>query len=348
MEIKNTKNPIIIGNMTDVGDYNKNKTNLIKTNNINKFYSFKQIINNEEKKIKRPGLEYEGEGTIIPFEAMIGGPYYRLDKNCITIINLHKGDEYLADHTQLVLNESYGKFSLRNKTKSKLISAVGEIITYNKNNKINYAIKLLPNQKVIIKPDEFYNSKYIDIKKINGNDILEKSYDKLIIYKHDDLLRILNNIRYKINLMTKGFLCSDFIYHYIINQYSLNTLNLDMYRNTIQSNEFNDEDLYYLLIILGNVIYNLTTHNVLNLQFIMQQIVMDLNCIQGIRCLTCIKKESIEKNKKFKKLCEKRNISFGVGWQIVRNRNLNFKIQNYHNESDVIEKGLIGIYYIDI
>ena len=344
----NKLNNNIIENITGVGDNNKNKTNLIKTNNINKFYSFKQIINNEEKKIKRPGLEYEGEGTIIPFEAMIGGPYYRLDKNCITIINLHKGDEYLADHTQLVLNESYGKLSLRNKTKSKLISAVGEIITYNKNNKINYAIKLLPNQKVIIKPDEFYNSKYIDIKKINGNDILEKSYDKLIIYKHDDLLHILNSIRYKINLMTKGFLCSDFIYHYIINQYSLNTLNLDMYRNTIQSNEFNDEDLYYLLIILGNVIYNLTTHNVLNLQFIMQQIVMDLNCIQGIRCLTCIKKESIEKNKKFKKLCEKRNISFGVGWQIVRNRNLNFKIQNYHNESDVIEKGLIGIYYIDI
>lgn len=199
----NKLNNNIIGNITGVGDNNKNKTNLIKTNNINKFYSFKQIINNEEKKIKRPGLEYEGEGTIIPFEAMIGGPYHRLDKNCITIINLHKGDEYLADHTQLVLNESYGKFSLRNKTKSKLISAVGEIITYNKNNKINYAIKLLPNQKVIIKPDEFYNSKYIDIKKINGNDILEKSYDKLIIYKHDDLLRILNNIRYKINLMTK-------------------------------------------------------------------------------------------------------------------------------------------------
>ena len=80
----------------------------------------------------------------------------------------------------------------------------------------------------------------------------------------------------------------------------------------------------------------------------MQQIVMDLNCIQGIRCLTCIKIESAKKNKKFKKLCEKRNISFGVGWQIIRNRNLNFKIQNYHNESDVIEKGLIGIYYIDI
>lgn len=344
----NKINNNIIENITGVGDNNKNKTNLIKTNNINKFYSFKQIINNEEKKIKRPGLQYEGEGTIIPFEAMIGGPYYRLDKNCITIINLHKGDEYLADHTQLVLNESYGKFCSRNKTKSKLISAVGEIITYNKNNKINYAIKLLPNQKIIIKPDEFYNSKYIDIKKINENDILEKSCNKLIIYKHDDLLRILNSIRYKINLMTKGFLCSDFIYHYIINQYSLNTLNLDMYRNTIQSNEFNDDDLYYLLLILGNVIYNLATHNVLNLQFIMQQIVMDLNYIQGIRCLTCIKKESVEKNKKFKKLCEKRNISFGVGWQIIRNRNLNFKIQNYHNESDVIEKGLIGIYYIDI
>lgn len=344
----NKLNNNIIENITGVGDNNKNKTNLIKTNNINKFYNFKQIINNEEKKIKRPGLQYEGEGTIIPFEAMIGGPYYRLNKNCITIINLHKGDDYLADHTQLVLNESYGEFCSRNKTKSKLISAVGEIITYNKNNKINYAIKLLPNQKIIIKPDEFYNSKYIDIKKINENDILEKSYEKLIIYKHDDLLRILNNIRYKINLMTKGFLCNDFIYHYIINQYSLNTLNLDMYRNTIQSNEFNDEDLYYLLIILGNVIYNLSTHNVLNLQFIMQQIVMDLNCIQGIRCLTCIKIESAKKNKKFKKICEKRNISFGVGWQIIRNRNLNFKIQNYHNESDVIEKGLTGIYYIDI
>lgn len=343
-------NDTIENNMSNINinsNKNKNQNILNKNNNINKFYSFKQIINNEEKKIKRPGLEYEGEGTIIPFEAMIGGPYHRLDKNCITIINLHKGDEYLADHTQLVLNESYGKFCSRNKNKSCLITSVGKIITYNKNNRINYAIQLLPKQIINIKPDFYYNSKFINIENINNTDILNASFNNIIKYKHDDLLYNLNIIRYKINNMTKGFLCNDFIYHYVINQYSLNTLNLDMYRNTIQSNEFTDEDLYYLLLILGNIIYDLKTNNILSLRYIMKRIVMNLNCIQGIKCLNCTKINGSNKNKKFKKLCEKKNICFGLGWQMIVNRCKNFKVFDYTNEEQVVELGLIGIYYSD-
>lgn len=149
MEIKNTKTPIVIGNMTDVGNKNKNTTNLV--NNKNKttinYYNYK-INENTQNKINRPGLQYIGEGKIITFEAIVVGSYNKF-KDCVTIVNIHSNDKFLADHTQLFLNEPLSDFNERNEFMSCLIQGIGKIKKYPKNNSFDYSIELLSDHKVV-------------------------------------------------------------------------------------------------------------------------------------------------------------------------------------------------------
>ena len=99
---------------------NKSK-NIIHNNNINKmYYIYKQNIDNNKKKIQRPGLFNREIGSIIKFKAILVGKYTKFS-NCVTIINLHRGKEYLADHTQLMLNETLEELNKRNTIKSCLI-----------------------------------------------------------------------------------------------------------------------------------------------------------------------------------------------------------------------------------
>ena len=92
----------------------KSKTTISKNTNkkINNTFTNNTIIykfsNNKKdkelKKIERPGLQDIGIGKIITFEAVLVGKYRNRDA-CSTIMNLHQGRKYLADHTQLLLNE---------------------------------------------------------------------------------------------------------------------------------------------------------------------------------------------------------------------------------------------------
>ena len=118
---------------------NKNKTTMNKNKNVDKSkvvdkskskninnintkitYKYKSNIDLEKKKIKRPGLNNREIGSIIKFKAILVGKYAKFS-NCVTIINLHRGKEYLADHTQLMLNETLEKLYKRNTIKSCLI-----------------------------------------------------------------------------------------------------------------------------------------------------------------------------------------------------------------------------------
>ena len=91
---------------------NKNINNNFNNNKI--IYKFSNPNKHDYlKKIERPGLQDIGEGNIITFEAIIIKEYNRFE-NCVTIMNLHKGKKYLADHTQLFLNEDLTDFNNRN------------------------------------------------------------------------------------------------------------------------------------------------------------------------------------------------------------------------------------------
>ena len=142
----------------NVGNNISNNRNTNKIRNINNIntkitYNYKSNIDLEKKKIKRPGLNNREIGSIIKFKAILVGKYARFS-NCVTIINLHRGKEYLADHTQLMLNETLEEFNNRNKINSCLIQGTGKINRYKrKNGEIDYCIELLPDKEVYLEDD---------------------------------------------------------------------------------------------------------------------------------------------------------------------------------------------------
>lgn len=89
--IGNTKNKNIINN-----DSNNKNVNITKNKIVYKFSNNKK--DKELKKIERPGLQDIGIGKIITFEAVLVGKYRNNDA-CYTVMNLHQGRKYLADHT---------------------------------------------------------------------------------------------------------------------------------------------------------------------------------------------------------------------------------------------------------
>ena len=326
---------------------NNSKSKNIITNKIIYKFSNNNNRNLELKKIERPGLQDMGVGKIITFEAVLVGKYRNNDR-CYTIMNLHKGKEYLADHTQLILNEEPEEFIKRNATNSNLIRATGRIDSYGKPNNIKYCINLLPlPKKIIFLPHIYYNNNEISFSSTEEFDKkLWDCYDKIDLARHDDLLRMIEAIRYKINDLTEGTFVNDFIYHFIINQYSLNTLNSDMYNNTIQSNEFDKTDLRNLVVLLGGVLYDLLSYIDISLYDLLEYSAYRLTKIQGIRNLNCNRKESLKLNSDFAEFCKKHYISFGKGWEFIRCRNKIFDldVKNYGIVSE-IENCLKGICY---
>ena len=322
---------------------NKNITNN-KINNM--YYIYKQNIDNDKKKIQRPGLTNRENGSIIKFKAMIVGEYSRFD-NCVTIINLHRGKEYLADHTQLFLNESLEEFTKRNTLNSCLIHATGKIKEYaRKNGDKEYSIELL-NNDIVLEDDMFY----CPVKLIGDIDFdIKEFYDELMTYEYNSLLYLVSRLRHIINELTAEFLPEDFIYHYILNQYSLNSLSVDLYKDELQNNTFTEEELYEINILLGNIIFYLRATRMENLFGIFRAMAICLNAIQGIIKLHKDKKVNKKINKRFAEICRNKNISFGKAMMIVINRSKNFNIENRVDNvsyNDVLETGLIGIYYAD-
>ena len=180
-----------------------------------------------------------------------------------------------------------------------------------------------------------------DINEIN------KCHKILLTYKHDDLIRFLNHLRSRINNFPRGFFRKDFIYHYILNNYGLNTINSDIFENNIQSNQFDDFELYDLIILLGNVLYEFIMNREFYLDELLRTITMDINAIQGIKSLSKYpnKQQCKKSNNDFANFCKKRNIKFGLGWLYVRNRNKNFKISECLSIDEVRKKGLVGLWY---
>lgn len=225
-----------------------------------------------------------------------------------------------------------------------LIQGIGKIKKYPKNNSFDYSIELLSNHKVVFLNDLYYNSDYMEYYDINE---INKCHEILLTYKHDDLISFLNHLRTRINNFPMAFFRKDFIYHYILNNYGLNTINSDIFENNIQSNQFDDFELYDLIILLGNVLYEFIMNKEFYLDELLRTITMDINAIQGIKSLSKYpnKQQCKKSNKDFANFCKKRGIKFGLGWLYVRNRNKNFKINETMSLDEVRKKGLVGLWY---
>ena len=333
-DIYANKNKNVINNDSNNKNININRNKIIyKFSNPNK--------HDYLKKIERPGLQDIGEGNIITFEAIIIKEYNRFE-NCVTIMNLHKGKKYLADHTQLFLNEDLTDFNNRNINESNLIRATARIGTYGKPNNKKYCLNLIPNKRILFLPHICYNNTEI---KNEPTDIVNKNLDncfnKIDEARHDELLYMIETLRYRVNELTEGIYTEDFIYHYLINQYSLNTLNSDMYNNSIQTNEFTDIDLRNLILLLGGILYDIISNYQIKIYDLFRNTIYRLNKSQGVFKINCK-----NNNNQFALFCENHNISFGKGWEIVRCRNkiFNINIKEYDMFDEIMD-GLIGIYY---
>ena len=223
-----------------------------------------------------------------------------------------------------------------------MIQGVGRIKTYPKNNGVDYCLELLPDTKLIYLNDRYVNMS--PLKKISNIEI-QNCYKEILSYKHDRLLYLVEILRTKINSYHSGINRKDFIYHYIINQYSLNTLNADIYEDSFQSNQFDNYQLYDLIIILGAIIFELEFGDtVIHLSYLLRRATVYINSIQGIKSLKYTDKKSCKKiNKDFFKFCEKLNTKFGLAWLMVRNRNENFDIKECIDINKTTELGLMGV-----
>lgn len=338
--IKGNNNNNIKGNSNIIGNNNKNKTNMINNKNTINYYKYK-IIENKQNKICRPGLKDIGEGKIITFEAVCVGRYDKFS-NCITIINIHSCDKFLADHSQLFLNESIDSFEKRNELESCMIQGIGRIKTYPKNNDVDYCLELLPDTKLTYLNDLYVNMS--PLKTISNTEI-QNCYEEILSYRHDELIYLLNKLRYKLNSFHSGITRKDFLYHYILNQYSLNSLNADIYEDSLQSDQFDNYQLYDLIIILGAIIFELEYGDtIIHLSYLLRKINMYINSIQGIKSLKFNDKKTCKKiNNSFFKFCEKINTKFGLGWMIVCSRNKNFDIKECIDINLTTKFGLMGI-----
>ena len=192
--------------------------------------------------------------------------------------------------------------------------------------------------------DLYYNNNPLEYYE---NENITKCYNEILSYRHDDLLYLINDLRLRINNIHSGIARKDFLYHYILNNYSLNTLNCDIYENNIQSNQFDDYELYDIIILLGTILYELICNEgIMQLSDLLQKVNMYINSIQGVKSLKFTDKKSCKKiNNDFSKFCQKKNTSFGKGWLIVRNRNKNFDIRHCIDIKNTTRYGLIGICY---
>lgn len=149
-------------------------------------------------------------------------------------------------------------------------------------------------KKIIFLPDIYYdNNELCDSSTKEFKNQMDQCYDRIDCARHDDLLYMIESLRYKINNLTEGTFVNDFIYHFIINQYSLNTLNSDMYNNTIQSDEFDDADLRNLIVLLGGVLYDLLTNTEIKIYDLLTYSAYRLNKIQGVYNLSFTNKKNV-------------------------------------------------------
>ena len=233
-------------------------------------------------------------------------------------------------------------FEKRNELESCMIQGIGRIKTYPKNNDVDYCLELLPDTKLTYLNDLYVNMS--PLKEITNIEI-QNCYEEILSYRHDELLYLVNKLRYKLNSFHSGITRKDFLYHYILNQYGLNTLNADIYEDSLQSDQFDNYQLYDLIIILGAIIFELEFgDNIIHLSYLLRKINMYINSIQGIKSLKRTDKKICKKiNKDFFKFCEKINIKFGLGWMIVCSRNKNFDIQECIDINTTTRFGLIGV-----
>ena len=100
------------------------------------------------------------------------------------------------------------------------------------------------------------------LKTNNGPEIysfysMDKCNMKLNSYDKKDLVNLINYYKIKLNDLTESSLGKDTVFNYALTQMTLNRNNTYIYENKLE--KYNKPILYYIVLLLSAIIYNLTT-----------------------------------------------------------------------------------------
>lgn len=314
--------------------FNKSNQNQIDKSNTrevtinNKIYKIPKRITNEEleKIIKlkvRPNLQ-DKLGQHIECFGYVVGQYKDVDGR-YTVINVIDTDKniYTSDHIQLDFKEYLYDYS---KDRGQFIRFEGTVIKYPKGESFGYTISITSKVKIMMSAytnldgSIDYSNEEIDFNKIRNY-----LYCKNITKIYD----LIDKIRFEINKKLEGVCSEDFVYYYIINQLYLNQATYYIYDGRFENQGFSGDSVINTLIILSNVLYELTTNYDMSLTCILNLVAQSCNVIQGVENYNCLEdnpkldtfiKKYIGKNTGKKKL---KRI-----WNFIQHRKENF---NEHN-----------------
>lgn len=238
----------------------------------------KKEIQEKEKMTKRPCLKDKLNQKITCFGYIVCRHRYLTHLH--TIINIVDiNGEYVADHIQLNLKEDIYDYTYDYKI-GNYIRFTGIVKTYTREDgSIDYMVDV--SKKVLVLSEDY--------------DLLEKPYNyietKLDIDKIDNyistqnitkLYDMIENLRIQINELTNGLYFEDYLYYYIINQYTINTSTYSVYQGELRDQNMNEDCIIGILLLLGSLLFELKTTEETNLYNIMKNIIMECNVLQGI------------------------------------------------------------------
>lgn len=245
----------------------------------------------KEKLTNRPCLQDKLNQKITCFGYIVGKHKYM--NNLYTVINIvDTNGKYVSDHIQLNLKEDEYDYKY-DYCIGNYIRFTGIVNKYvRKDGSEDYSVDIIKKAMIFSEdydldeqPYDYLNNK-IDIQKIDeylSNQNISKIYD--LIY----------SIRKEINVLTHGFYFEDFLYYFIINQFTLNTSTYAMYEGDLRDQNMNEDCMIGILVLLGSLLFELKTEEFTNLRKLMANIIMECNVLQGIE-----EYSNINKNQKLK------------------------------------------------
>lgn len=244
-----TKNQI----STITGNNNTNKMNQVKSgNNIDKSTINKNItifenfnkIENEFETLDRYGLQYRENQTITCKLLLTDNKREVRGVTRYTCVNLCENGKLVADH----MHVNFGDYM--EDIVSDFLEITGVIKPYpNDPKRMEIEIITPPNNL----EDVYNTNKVCDVNKFYDISNLNR---KLILTSKENMIKIIENLRFDLNSLTKEFYFGDdFLYNYIMTQISLNSHNSYIYTDKLE--KFDKVVLYLCILCLSSTIRSL-------------------------------------------------------------------------------------------
>lgn len=222
-----------------------------------------------------------------------------------TVINVHDGEDYIADHLQIDIPCEIYNDNIRHK----IILISGEIYEYANGTKQSMYVNDI---KISHVNDLYLNKDYIKvISDVNPEDLIEKR-NECIKYKSEDkfemLIKYINELNHLINNMP-----TNFISNYIINQYTINYDPDSVNKSDYYMLRNEDTSIMEIMILITSIIKKLSLDEFEDMYSIFKYINWILNSMQGFSGydnLLEVGSCKVAKDKKLRKFLPKAFIDF--------------------------------------